>query len=133
MRVWQNILYWGCTGALLGFGLIGMMTIGLPFLLLGTLMLVYGVTRLGRTGTWSGLVGFGVLPALFLLPRYLFTERCAPGTVLSLPADAPPGTTVSCGQVPQEYLYMGLAFVAIATIGLIWGIIATRHRHTAAA
>ena len=133
MNLWQRTLYWGVTGALFGFGLIGMLTIGLPFLLLGAIMLAYGAIRIGWTGVWGMLVGFGLLPALFLLPTYFFVERCAPGTVLSLPADAPPGTIVSCGGVPPAYLYLGIGFVTIATFGLIWGIVAARRRNTSAA
>ena len=122
-RPWQHIVYWCIMGAVLGFGLIGMMTIGLPFLLIGVLMVVYGASRVGKTGVWGLLVGFGALPALFLLPPYFFLEPCAPGTVLSIPADAPPGTVVSCsGPVPQAYLYLGLVFAAVAVIGLVWGV-----------
>jgi hypothetical protein len=59
--------YWTATGALAGFGLIGQMTIGAPFLLAGVVLALVGLPLLWTRGTWAFFVGFGGLPALVFL------------------------------------------------------------------
>jgi hypothetical protein len=54
-------LYWLLTGALIGFGVSGMASIGLPFLLLGLLLVIVGAIRLGARGSgrrWSASAAF---------------------------------------------------------------------------
>jgi hypothetical protein len=120
MRIWQRVLYWLITGALLGFSVITF--IGPPFGLAVLVMFFYGILRLGPKGFWAALVGFGSLPAFFFVYDYLSVERCPPGHVLSIPAGAPPGTSVSCGDVPDSFLSFGLGFGVIALIGAMWGL-----------
>lgn len=43
MRESIDALYWAVAGAMLGFGMIGLMSIGAPFLLLGLIMAALGV------------------------------------------------------------------------------------------
>lgn len=128
MSARNRLLYWAVTGSLLGFGWTGAWTSGLPFLLLGTNMLFYGMVKVGPTGFWTALIGFGMIPAFFLLYDYFTIERCLPGTVLTLPAGAPAGTRVSCGNVPDSYLYDGLFFAALALIGLAWSLFTVMRR-----
>lgn len=71
--------YWLITGALLGFGLIGILSIGAPILLLGLLLLIFGAIRLGGSGLWAAAVGFGSVPALVLL----YAVTSAPWACLS--------------------------------------------------
>ena len=96
--------------------------------LVGTGMLFYGIFRVGSSGCWAALVGFGALPAGLMLSTYITVERCPADGVLRIPAGAPPGTHVTCGDVPQSYLTMGLAFTAIALIGAIWGLVGQHMR-----
>jgi hypothetical protein len=62
-----NAFYWVTSGAMTGFGLIGLMTIGFPFLVVGLAMAVVGVWRPGISGAWGFLIGFGGLPSLVFL------------------------------------------------------------------
>jgi hypothetical protein len=98
MRAKANVLYWGAAGALAGFGSVGLMTIGLPFLLAGAAMALIGLLwvlvstvldllgplqqvddprrflgGLARRldGTWALPVAFGVLPALVITANLL--------------------------------------------------------------
>ena len=56
--------YWAAAGTLAGFGLIGAMTIGAPFLLAGAFLALVGLPLLRTRGIWALFVGFGGLPAL---------------------------------------------------------------------
>jgi hypothetical protein len=47
------------TGVLIGFGLIGILSVGAPFLLLGVILAVIGALRVDARGIWAALVGFG--------------------------------------------------------------------------
>jgi hypothetical protein len=38
-----SAIYWVLTGAIIGFGFLGIMTIGLPSLLIGSIMAVFGL------------------------------------------------------------------------------------------
>ena len=60
-------LYWLFTGALFGFGFIAILSIGLPFILLGLVLVVVGAIWMRDTGFWAALVGFGGVPAAILL------------------------------------------------------------------
>jgi hypothetical protein len=98
MRRKASVLYWAVAGALTGFGLIGLMTIGAPFLIVGTIMALIGllwllvstildlVGPLQRVeepreflgglvlhleGVWAFPVGFGGLPALVMSANLL--------------------------------------------------------------
>ncbi len=98
MRAKADVLYWGVAGALAGFGLVGLMTVGLPFLLTGVAMVLIGLLwvlvytildllgplqraddprrflgGLARRldGMWALPVGFGGLPALVITANLL--------------------------------------------------------------
>jgi len=58
--------YWLLAGALIGFGLIAILSIGFPFLFVGCGLVIYGIIRFRFRGFWAFLVGFGALPALIL-------------------------------------------------------------------
>ena len=61
--------YWAA-GALAGFGLIRLMTIGGPFLLAGAVLALAGLILLRTKGIWALFVGFGGLPALVSCSTY---------------------------------------------------------------
>lgn len=60
-------LYWLLTGALIGFGVIAILSVGIPFLLLGLILVVFGAVRHKGAGLWAALVGVGGLPVLILV------------------------------------------------------------------
>ena len=64
MREMVAPFYWAAAGALAGCGLIGLMTIGWPFLLAGAVLALAGLILLRTKGIWTLFVGFGGLPAL---------------------------------------------------------------------
>jgi O-antigen ligase len=104
--------YWAAAGALAGFGLIGLMTIGGPFLLAGAVLALAGLILLRTKGIWALFVGFGGLPALvFLLHisngvRTALNPFCAemrePGALAAGAADPGP-VSLSCSFVPASY------------------------------
>lgn len=49
--------YWAVAGFLIGFGLLGMFSIGLPFLLLGIMLIALAPLRSRQTLFWAGLAG----------------------------------------------------------------------------
>jgi len=59
--------YWLLTGALLGVGVIALLSIGIFLLAAGLVLLVVGLIRLRGRECWAALVGFGAFPALILL------------------------------------------------------------------
>ena len=125
MRGRAGALYWIATGAVMGFGLIGVMTIGLPFLVAGLVLALVGLWKPGWSGAWGLLVGIGGLPALVFLShmiqglRTALNPYCAqqgPGT--NMP---PPPGLVECAFVPVSYYVMFAIFTAIALAGVVLG------------
>jgi hypothetical protein len=117
MRDRTGFLYWLVAGAVVGFGLIGLMTIGYPFLIAGMILCVVGLWRPGIGGSWAFLIGLGGLPALFFLRHitdaalnpYCLEDLNSPG--ISVP---PSAGTVSCSYAPASYY----ALFAIALSGV---------------
>ena len=117
-----RVAYWFVAGALIGFGCISILSIGLPFLLLGVLLLVIGVMRLGTPGLWAALAGFGIVPAAILLWDLLSTPWAC-----SMPGGAAPRESVdyfTCVETPfgllTTYHVMAAGFALIAVAGLLW-------------
>ena len=131
--------YWAAAGALAGFGLIGLMTIGGPFLLAGVVLTLVGLPLLWTKGIWALFVGFGGLPALvFLLhiingARTALNPYCAqmgePGALVAGAADPGP---VSCSFVPASYYVMFAVFAAVALFGVALGRLLRRPGHRTA-
>lgn len=71
MRVLGGAVYWAVTGGLITFGFLGLMSIGLPFLVIGSMMAVFGLYWLGVGGTWAITVGMGGVPTYLVLRRVL--------------------------------------------------------------
>jgi hypothetical protein len=131
--------YWAAAGTLAGFGLIGAMTIGGPFLLAGAVLALVGLPLLRTRGIWALFVGFGGLPALvFLLHifngvRTALNPYCAemgrPGAQVAGAADPGP---VSCSFVPASYYVMFAVFAAVALFGVALGRLLRRTGRRAA-
>ncbi len=129
--------YWTAAGALAGFGLIGLMTIGTPFLPAGVVLALVGLPLLWTRGTWAFFVGFGGLPALvFLLHifngvRTALNPYCAemgePGALAA--GAAGPGLVLVCS---GQLLCMFAVFAAVALLGAAAGRLLRRTGHRAA-
>lgn len=138
MRNRTGLLYWVATGAVTGFGLIGLMTIGFPFLIAGLAMAVVGLWKPGIGEIWGVLIGFGGLPALVFLShvvegvRTVLNPFCAQPGGPGIPLPSPPGT-VECAYIPGSYYVMFAVFAAIALLGVAIGLLLrTRSRAVAA-
>ena len=122
MRDRPGFFYWLVAGAVVGFGLIGPMTIGFPFLIAGMVLCVVGVWKPGIGGSWAFLVGLGGLPALIFL-RHITDAALNPycsGDLYSGEIVAPPGEgMVSCSYAPASYNVMFGISVAITLSGVV--------------
>jgi hypothetical protein len=110
--------WWALVGALLGLGVVGIMTIGLAFLMSAAVLgLIAAFTPTLRNRSVLGAVG-----GLAAAPLYLaWLNRGGPGRVCSTE-----GTTVSCVQEwsPWPFLAAALALV----VGLLLLARWVRHR-----
>ena len=124
MRDRSGFFYWLVTGAVVGFGLIGLMTIGFPFLIVGMVLCAVGVWKPGTGGNWAFLIGLGGLPALILIADITATALTAlnpycSGDLYSGRIAVPPGEgPVTCSFVPASYYVMFVISVAVALSGL---------------
>ena len=130
--------YWAAAGALAGFGLIGLMTIGGPFLLAGAVLALAGLILLRTKGIWALFVGFGGLPALVFLLHIsngvgtALNPYCAQGRPGALPPGAGAPGPVSCSFVPASYYVMFAVFAAVALFGVALGRLLRRAGRRAA-
>ena len=99
--------YWLLAGALLGFGLMAMFSIGIGFFLLGMFVALYRVWRVGGKGFGLVLVSMGLLPVVYLSISYLTADR-------------------SNTFYPDDLWKGLLVFVALATAGVTWFLLEAR-------
>lgn len=122
----QNF-YWLLAGAFTGFGLIGILSIGLPFLLVGCAMVIYGVIRFRFSGFWAFLVGFGLLPALFLVVQLVgFPMSTCTVTSTGLSYESSGATSGGC--YPSAYYTLAIFSGCIALLGGAWPLLKRRLR-----
>jgi len=118
-----QVFYWLLAGALIGFGLIGILSIGFPFLLVGCGMLIYGIIRFRFREFWAFLVGLGILPALILAVQLVgYPLPTCTVTSTGLSYESPPGTT-SSGCYPPGYYTLAIFFGCTALLGGIWPLL----------
>ena len=109
--------YWLITGGLIGFGVLGLLSIGLPFLLLGLLLLIAGLRFWHTQGFWLVLIGLGVLPTAILV----FDIMTAPPPCPAGPIRLPPGVhSYECGGSLNNYYVLAAIFGALALVGAAW-------------
>lgn len=108
-------LYWGLIGALLGFGLLSINSVGLPFVLAGLALSILAGLRLKAGGLWAALIGFGVVP----VAGYLYT-------ILTTPGSCAPNQQSHCGHLSSTYYVAPVIFGAIALAGVLWAILKRR-------
>jgi hypothetical protein len=131
-------LYWVATGAVMGFGLIGLMTIGFPFVVVGLAMAVVGVWKPGIGGAWCILIGFGGLPALVFLSHIVQGVRTALNPYCAQPGGPstpipPAAGPVECAFIPGSYYVMFAIFTAIALLGVALELLLRTRSRAAAA
>jgi len=116
--MWR-IIYWLLTGALLGVGVISILSIGSLFVLLGVLLVVLGALRIGARGIWAASVGIGAATACILIWDVVSAPWACEG------GDAVPNVNYySCVDTPfgplTTYHVMAFLFGLIALLGLAW-------------
>lgn len=110
---------WLVAGLFLGVGVIGILSIGLPFLIAGTLLAGWSGRRFGSRGSWAILAGFGLGPAALLTHTLVTTSSgCTPNT----------GGGYSCTQIPDSYSVLAVFFGSVAFLGLAGPLLAGRPR-----
>jgi hypothetical protein len=128
MRERVGTFCWAAGGSLAGFGLIGILSIGFPFLLAGLAMLVFTLLKAGARGAWAGVVGFGAVPALVLLTNVATDLLTADWSCSSISwgdsgyssgsASLAPGEeSISCTTIPGSYIVLLAVFGSIASLG----------------
>ena len=127
MQAWQRVLYWLITGALVGFGLAALASIGYPFFLIGGILFFFGVFAVGRQGFWAAVVGFGTLPAFLIVYGERLYGGC-PTTDWSSRGFLPvvvdnSNHFVPCGAIHEAQFLIAAGFAAVALVGGVWGII----------
>lgn len=114
-----HLFYWTTTGALMGYGTVGILSAGFPFLFVGIGMLIYGLIRRWFGGLWSFLIGFGVVPAILLVLDILTAPPVCFQGKPSISAHTNAGLV--CGGPIALYWMLALVFAAIALAGVLAG------------
>ena len=123
MNQWERIAYWIITGTFVGFGLVGAASIGLPFLLIGAIMTLFGLLRLGPKGVWAAILSFGIVPIVVILYGYFRNERCSAGIGYMLPPNSSVDTLgTECSYFPGNYLSSVVFFGIFVLTGTILGV-----------
>lgn len=122
MRDRTGFFYWLVAGAVVGFGLIGILTIGFPFLIIGMVLCVVGAWKPGIGVSWAFLIGLGGLPALVFL-RHVIDAALNPycSEYFNNPGRGVPRSagTVTCYYTPASYYVMFVISVAITLSGVV--------------
>lgn len=140
MRERVGTFCWAVGGCLAGFGLIGLLSIGLPFLLAGLAMLVFAILKAGARGAWAGVVGFGAVPALVLLANMVTDLLTADWSCSSVSwgnsgygsgsATLAPGEeSITCTTIPGSYIVLLAIFGSIASLGAALRLLQGRGRN----
>lgn len=106
--------YWLLTGALIAFGGLAILSIGIPFLAAGVVLLMTGLFLYRARQVWLVIVGFGVVGTGMLA----FDLLTAPPECLAN-GSMPPGAQVCSGSL-TTYRIMAVGFVAVLVAGLAW-------------
>jgi len=137
MRERTSVLCWAVGGSLAGFGLIGILSVGFPFLLAGLAMIVFTILKVGARGAWAGVVGFGAVPALVLLAHIAADLLTADWSCSSVSwgnsgygwGSAPGEESITCTTIPGSYIVLLVIFGSIASLGAAWRLLQGRGRN----
>jgi len=140
MRERTSVFCWAVGGSLAGFGLIGILSIGFPFLLAGLAMLVFAILKAGARGAWAGVVGFGAVPALVLLAHIAADLLTADWSCSSVSWGnsgyssgsvtlAPGEESITCTTIPGSYIVLLVIVGSIASLGAALRLLRGRGRN----
>jgi hypothetical protein len=125
MRELAGAIYWALSGGLIAFGFLGLMSIGLPFLVIGAVMASFGIFWPGIRGAWAITTGLGGVPAYLVLGRVLeaigssgppCTQEGA--VTIAAPSGAGEGAVSSCSPaIPEGSVIILVFFGGIALLG----------------
>jgi hypothetical protein len=106
MRELASALYWAASGALITFGSFALMSIGMPFPLVGLVTAAFGLYWLGTRGVWAITVGLGGVPAYIVLSDVLETVRasgppCTEEGAVTIAAPSGAGSSAASGAVAR--------------------------------
>jgi hypothetical protein len=108
------LVLWALAGALLGVGVIAILSIGVALLLLGVILAAIAAWLSWGRGLWAILIGFGLAPAAFLV----FDIVTAPPPCPTQPVVITSGS-YTCADIPPSYADMAVGFLAVALIGAL--------------
>ncbi|HVF53365.1 MAG TPA: hypothetical protein VNC78_07115 [Actinomycetota bacterium] len=115
MTDWKGPALWFLWGALMGFGFLGVLSIGLPFLIVGVLLL-FPLSKGGRPGAWMALVGAATPWFAFALEGYLSPD-CIDGMSTISPSGDEQFTCRAMAS-PDEFM----PFLIASSIGSAIGV-----------
>lgn len=123
----RHIRYWLFAGAVIGFGIIAILSIGLPFIILGMLLVAFGAVRFGIRDLWAAVVGLGLLPAAILLWDVTTGPwACAPQSGGTSQVGV---SYYTCVRTPigmlTTYHVLAFWFGVVALLGLAWPLLAS--------
>jgi len=110
MKKAGTTLFWVVTGLALGFGVVGILSVGLPFLLAGIGLAVFGVRRWGWRDSWIVLVTLGVVDALIVM--HTISSGGPP-----CPRSGAGSGPITCANTPSTYAQAVIVFWCIALFG----------------
>lgn len=123
---WKNALYWTLTGAILGFGLLAIFTVGVLFLIDGFAMALLAIFKPWLRGARAVTLGLGGAPAV-IFARDIFEAAvssdpsCTQEGSVTIRASAGEGASVACTTPITGAHIVALAlFVAVAASGPAW-------------
>lgn len=123
---WRSALYWAATGAILGFGLLAIFTVGVLFLIVGLAMALLAVFRLWLRGAWAITLGLGGAPAAIFVRDIVEAAvssdpSCTREGSVTIPASAGEGASVACTTPITNAHVVALAlFGLVAASGVMW-------------
>lgn len=125
MRGLASAVYWTVTGGVMAFGGLALMSIGLPFLVVGLVMAAFGLFWPGIGGVWALSLGLGGVPAYIVLSDVLEAvgasgPPCTREGEVTMAAPSGPGesTVISCSPaVPDNFIVVLVFFGVIMLSG----------------
>jgi hypothetical protein len=115
-RTQSGALMWFMWGTLMGFGLLGIFSIGIPILVVGFVLLI-PIIRDQRHGAWMALAGAALPWLVFAVEGYVSPD-CADGITTISPSGQ---ETFTCRSMhsPSEFMPFLVASLAVFVFGLV--------------
>lgn len=121
MHSWPGLLLWLLAGGLIGLALLAVDVwfVALPLALLGAGLGGLALRFAGRRYLPGLLIGFGLLPGLWLLGEIISAGRpCS--NMMVLVQGSPTPRAVSCSELPGSYDLLCAVLLLLALVGGGW-------------